>query len=189
MSADDPRIAELAQFTHEGHLTLGYGDSYLFFVGRDDVHGILKWLLAKERLALKFSMFGYSDTELNKIIMRMMHSQHIRIQASLDARQAGNPHERALLELDAKLDPTDYRNSFVITTSPTGQILHSKGGVCVGSGIGFEGSTNWSATGEGTDPKHAQSNTLLVSTNPVLLARFSENLDTEHAAGIARRKD
>lgn len=42
---DDPRLAELGQFTPEGVLTPGYGDHYLFFVGRDDVHGILHHLI------------------------------------------------------------------------------------------------------------------------------------------------
>ena len=187
MTVDDPRIAELARFTRERQLTPGHGDSYLFLVGRDDAHGVLKWLLTKEKLFLKLSMFGYDDDELNQIIMRMMRSPHTRVQASLDKRQAGGVHERKLLELDAKLDPVGYRNSFVVTSSPTGEILHTKGFVCVGTGVGAEGSTNWSATGEGIDLRHAQSNTLLVSTNPVFVARLTANLDSEHADGIARR--
>jgi hypothetical protein len=184
---DDPRIAELAQFTLEGSLTPGYGDTYLFLVGRDSAHGLLKYILPKEQLAFKLSMFGYDDTELNNVIMGMMQTKHIHVQASLDARQAGNPTERKLLAMNESLDPIDFRNSFVTTTSPTGQILHTKGGVLVGYGMMFEGSTNWSATGEGTDVKHAQSNTLLVTTNPVAIARFSANLDIEHAAGLARQ--
>jgi hypothetical protein len=190
---DDPRIAELAQFAYEGRLTPNYGDSYLFFVGRDKVHEVLKYLLVKERMALKFSMFGYDDDELNDIIMRMMHSEHIRVQASLDKSQSRGVHERKLLELDARLNPMQFNNSFVITTSSTNQILHTKGGVCCGLGVAFEGSTNWSASGEGTgtgeNVSHvkAQSNTLLVSTNPVLVARFTANLDNEHAIGLARR--
>ena len=187
MAGDDPRIAALSPFTREAQLTPGYGDSYLFLVGRDNVHGILKYLLSKELLALKFSMFGYDDAEINKVIMSMMKSKHIAVQASLDKRQAGGVHEKALLDLDNKLDPIEFQNSFVITNSPSGQILHTKAGVCCGAGIAFEGSTNWSATGEGIDVNKAQSNTLLVSTNPVLIARLSANLDKEHSAGIARR--
>jgi hypothetical protein len=34
--ADDPRLAVLGQYTPEGYLTPGYGDHYLFLVGRDD---------------------------------------------------------------------------------------------------------------------------------------------------------
>jgi hypothetical protein len=191
---DDPRIAELARFTYEKQLTPGYGDCYLFFVGRDDVHGVLKWILVSERLGLKLSMFGYDDDELNNIIMRMMGNEKISVQASLDKRQAGGVHERALIELDKKLDPITFGNSFVITNSPSGQILHTKGGVCTGTGVAFEGSTNWSASGEGTGTDEgvthvkAQSNTLLVTVNPVLVARFTANLDSEHRIAVARQR-
>lgn len=44
--SDDPRIAALGQFTPEGKLTPGYGDHHLFMVGRDDVHGILRYLIS-----------------------------------------------------------------------------------------------------------------------------------------------
>lgn len=191
---DDPRIAQLAQFTYERALTPGYGDCYLFFVGRDNVHGVLKWILVQERMALKFSMFGYDDAELNGIIMRMMKNEKISVQASLDKRQAGGAHERTLIDLDRKLDPLVFGNSFVITNSPSGEILHTKGGVCVGTGVAFEGSTNWSASGEGTGTDEgvthvkAQSNTLLVTVNPVLVARFTANLDSEHRIAVARQK-
>jgi hypothetical protein len=64
-------------------------------------------------------------------------------------------------------------------------------------GIGFEGSMNWSSSGEGTgislvaDVKNpsgfkAQNNTLLVSTNPIFLSRFVSQLDTEHKIGLAQ---
>ncbi len=184
---DDPRIAELARFSHEAELSPGYGDSYLFFVGRDNVHEILKYLLSREKLALKFSMFGYDDDELNKIIMAMMKTKTIAVQASLDKSQAGGVHERALIALDRKLNPIDFNNSFVITTSATNQILHTKGGVLVGYGVAFEGSTNWSASGEGTDLKKAQSNTLFVTANAVTIRRFIANLDSEHANAVARQ--
>jgi hypothetical protein len=42
---DDPRLAALGKYTPEGSLTPGYGETYLFMVGRDDVHGILLHLL------------------------------------------------------------------------------------------------------------------------------------------------
>ena len=50
---DDPKLQELAQFTPEGKLTPGYGDGYLFYVGRDDVHGILLHLIKNETLGFK----------------------------------------------------------------------------------------------------------------------------------------
>jgi hypothetical protein len=54
---DDSRLAAFGQFTPEGQLTPGYGDHYLFFAGRDDVHGILLKLLTGETMSLKLNMF------------------------------------------------------------------------------------------------------------------------------------
>ena len=54
---DDLRLAAFGQFTPEGTLTPGYGESYLFFVGRDDVHGILHSMLTRETMGLKLNMF------------------------------------------------------------------------------------------------------------------------------------
>jgi hypothetical protein len=191
---DDPRIAALAGYTLEGALTPGHGDAYLFFVGRDDVHGLLKALLSQEKLALKLSMYGYDDDELNTIIMGLMKTPTTRVQISLDKSQAGGVHERTILALDEKLDPVGYANSVVVCQSATHQILHTKAMVCVGQGIVAEGSTNWSTSGEGigtgvkgaTNVK-AQSNTLIVTTNPVLVSRLSANLDNEHAIGLAQQ--
>ena len=191
---DDPRIAELAQFVSGGRLTPGYGDHYLFLVGVDDCHGILHHLIPQESLTFKLNMFGYDDDELNDDILALMRNPNVRVQGSLDRSQAGGVHERKILEADVANDP-DFYNSFVVMQSETHQISHTKGGVFVGQGIGFEGSMNWSASGEGTgislrpDVKpvpgfKAQNNTFLVSTNPVFLARFGARLDTEHLIGI-----
>lgn len=59
--------------------------------------------------------------------------------------------------------------------------------------VAFEGSTNWSASGDGTgivlgDAKQnpgfkAQNNTLSVYVNPYEIAKFSARLDYEH--GVA----
>ncbi len=194
---DDLRLFPLGQFTPERRLTAGYGDSYLFLVGRDDVHGVLLRLLTMETMGLKMNMFGYDDEELNSAIIALMRNPNVAVQGTLDKSQAGGVHERAILAQDVANDP-DFYNSFVVTTSETGQISHTKGGVLVGQGLAWEGSTNWSAPGEGTGIKvdmtakpapgyKAQNNTLLVSANPVLIARFSARLDTEHRVGLTRR--
>ena len=195
---DDPRLAVLGQFTPEGELTRGHGDHYLFFVGRDDVHGILHHLISNERLSFRCNMFGYADPELNDDIMALMRDPSVHVSLSLDRVQASGAHERAILAEDAKLDSEKFAESVVVMTSATHDIDHTKGGVLSGQGIGFEGSTNWSASGEGTgvslkadvkNPKgyHAQNNTLLVSTNPVFLARFAARLDVEHQVGLAQQ--
>ena len=126
-----------------------------------------------------------------------MKDPNVAVQGTLDKSQAGGPTERAILAQDVANDP-NFFNSFVVTTSATSQISHTKGGVLIGQGLGWEGSTNWSASGEGTgislDPAKkptagykAQNNTLLVSANPVFLSRFGARLDTEHKVGLQRR--
>jgi hypothetical protein len=196
--SDDPRLAVLGQFTPEGELSRGHGDSYLFMVGRDDVHGILHFLLSRETLSCKLSMFGFADEELNADLMALMVNPSIHTQVSLDRSQAGGVHERKIIELDQKLDSEAFAESFCILQSATHQINHTKGFVLASQGIGAEGSTNWSASGEGTgislkaDVKNpvgfkSQNNTLLVSTNPVFLARFAARLDVEHQVGLAQQ--
>lgn len=195
---DDPRLTALAGFTPEGYLVPGYGDHYLFMVGRDDCHSILHYLITHEKLFFKFNMFGYDDDQLNDDIIRLFEDPSVHVQASLDRSQASGAHERAIIARDEQIDPVDFNNSFVILESATHQISHTKGGVLLGQGIGFEGSANWSTSGEGTgislkadvaNPKgfKAQNNTLLVSTNPVFLGRFSAQLDAEHQIGLAQQ--
>jgi hypothetical protein len=194
---DDPRLAKFGKFTPEGYLTPGYGETYLFMVGRDDVHGILLALLTAETMGLKLNMFGYDDDELDKAIRDLMINPNVAVQGSLDKSQAGGVHERAILASDVVANPAFY-NSFVILQSATHQISHTKGGVLVAQGLAFEGSTNWSASGEGMgiklDPKvapapgfKAQNNTLAVSANAVFVSRFAQRLDTEHLTGLAQR--
>lgn len=175
---DDPRLAQFGQFTPEGVLQRGYGDHYVFFVGRDDVHSILKQLLTTETLAFRLNMF-----------INMIHLPGVFVQGTLDRSQAGGVHEKKILDANALVP--EWSASFAVGQSATHQISHTKGGVCSGLGIGFEGSTNWSSSGEGAgislkadvaNPSgfKAQNNTLLLSTNPVYLARFSARLDAEH---------
>ena len=192
---DDQRLQVLGQFTPAG-LTPGYGQSYLFFVGKDDVHGIFHYLLNNEKLALKFNQFGFDDEELNQDIMTMLKNPSIRVQATLDRSQAGGVHEKAIIAAD-EANP-DFLNSFAIGQSATHQISHTKGGVLIGQGLWWEGSTNWSNSGEGTgislksdiaNPSgfKAQNNTVLVSCNPVMLAHFGEQLDSEHLIAKAQQ--
>ena len=195
---DDPLLQQLAVYTPEQTLNPGYGNHYLFFVGRDDVHGILMHFMNQEKLGLKMNMFGYDDDELNAAILNLFKNPSIKVQISLDKSQAGGVHEKAIIAADEEKDPTDFSSSFCILQSATHQISHTKGGIFVGQGIGFEGSTNWSSSGEGAgislkadikDPPgfKAQNNTLLVSTSPVFISRFSHQLDSEHSIGLAQK--
>lgn len=195
---DSPLLAPLGQFTPEGTLTPGYGDHYLFFVGRDDCHGILHHLIPMETLTFRFNMFGYDDDELNTDIVALMRNPNVRVQGTLDRSQAAGAHERQILAHDVANDP-DFYNSIAVGQSATHQISHTKGGVLDGLGLYFEGSMNWSASGEGAgidlhaDLTHptpgwkAQNNTLLVSANPVGLRRFAARLDTEHLTALTQQ--
>lgn len=193
---DDPRLALFGAFTPEGKLSPGYGDHYLFMVGRDDCHGIMLWLLQHEKLEFDFNQYGYDDEELNDAIMDLLQDPNIVVQGTLDKAQAGGVHEKKIIEADEAKDP-DFNNSIAIGQSATHQISHTKGGVCVGQGIAFEGSMNWSASGEGEGVSlkpginsikgyKAQNNTLLLSTNPVLISRFRTQLAVEHRIALSQ---
>src|ERR1700760_3241305 len=101
--ADDPRLAPLGAHTPEGSLVAGYGDAYLFIVGRDDVHGVLTTLIAGETLAAKLSMYGYDDPELNTAVMHLMGNPGCSVQLTLDKTQAAGKTEAALLDADRRL--------------------------------------------------------------------------------------
>jgi hypothetical protein len=149
------------------------------------------YLLTHEKLGFDFNQFGFDDPQINDAIMLMLHNPSITVQATLDKSQASGAHERVILASDEAQSPTAFGNSFAIGESATHQISHTKGGVFVGQGIAYEGSTNWSASGEGVgvslkaDVKNpvgfkAQNNTVLVSTNPILISRFQRQLLVEH---------
>ncbi|RAN78025.1 hypothetical protein B5P43_18510 [Bacillus sp. SRB_336] len=195
---DDPRIAELARFTPEGKLTPGYGQHYMFMVGRDDVHGILRHLIQHEQLEFDFNQYGYADEEINQDILKLIRNPQVVVQGTLDRSQAGGVHEHKILAMDEAQDPEGFGNSIAIGQSGTHQISHTKGGVLVGQGIAFEGSTNWSQAGEGTgislkigaQPQgwKAQNNTLVVTTNPVVISRFRTQLAIEHRIALAQEQ-
>ncbi len=103
---------------------------------------------------------------------------------------AGGVLEKAILDADLHRDPVAFNTHVVVGQSATHQISHTKGGVLDGR-VGFEGSTNWSASGEGTfvvkgqpgGPGYrAQNNTLAVFTDPDTIARFNAELVAEHLA-------
>lgn len=189
------RLADLQQFTREGaYASNASEDFHLFYVGRDDVHGILKHLLSRVTTSLYLNMFGYDDEELNAECMRCARDPSITTVITLDKSQAGGKHERAILESDVAQDLLAFNSHFVLGQSATHQISHTKGGVLDGR-VGFEGSTNWSASGEGTfvvkgkpgGPGYkAQNNTLAVFTDPDTIARFTAELIAEHMTAAAQ---
>ncbi len=195
---DDVRLKVLGQFTPDKQLMPGYGDHYIFLVGRDDCHGIMHYLLTHETLEHDFNQYGYDDQQLNDDIMVQIKDPNMIVQGTLDKSQAGGVHERVILEGDKTADPTGFSNSFAVGQSATHQISHTKGGVLVGLGIAYEGSMNWSASGEGIGISlvpgvnsvkgwKAQNNTLTISCNPTFVGRFRTQLGIEHRIALAQQ--
>ncbi|MDE2106790.1 MAG: hypothetical protein KGL39_56770 [Patescibacteria group bacterium] len=184
---------DLAPFKFEKSFPAGASPTHrLFYVGRDDVHGILRYLVSRVTSSFRLNMFGYDDEELDAMIRAHAENPQVFLQLTLDKSQAGGVHERKILE---GWDRDRFNSVAVIGRSATHQITHTKGGVIDGI-VAFEGSTNWSASGEGAGidgdvpdtPSgkpgrfKAQNNTLLVSTDTVLISEFTAELDREHVA-------
>ncbi len=181
------QLDDLAQFKRYGEFPAGSSpDVRMFYVGKDDVHGVLVTLIGMARVSLKLNMFGYDDDELDSEIRKKVDDEHVYVQGTLDKSQSGGVHEKKILEgWDEAM-----RASMAIGQSATHQITHTKGGVIDGA-VMFEGSTNWSASGEGAGIKlgkdaeqppgfKAQNNTLSVIVSAPLVAEFSAELDDEH---------
>jgi hypothetical protein len=189
-------LDELAVYTAEQAFgPTASPDFRVFYVGRDDVHGVLMHLFTRVTLSVKMNMFGYDDNELNNVLMGLVHNPSVMVSVTLDKSQASGPTERAILASDVGQDAAGFANDFAVGTSATDQISHTKGGILDGI-VAFEGSTNWSSSGEGTGISltaakqapgfKAQNNTLSVFTNPYEIAKFSARLNYEHAVAHAR---
>ncbi|OHU99553.1 hypothetical protein [Mycobacterium talmoniae] len=195
-TAPDPTLQtftldDLAQYTREGAFgPTASPDFRVFYVGRDDVHGVLMHLFSRVKLSVKMNMFGYDDAQLNQLLFGLAQDPTVMVQVTLDRSQAGGVAEKKILASDATADAAAFAADFAVGESDTHQISHTKGGVLDGV-VAFEGSTNWSSSGEGTGitlgqaQQHpgfkAQNNTLAVYTNAYEIAKFSARLDYEHA--------
>src|SRR5580658_8184867 len=83
-------LLDLQQYTREQvYATNASKDFHLFFVGRDDVHDLLKYVLSRVRVSLYLNMFGYDDDELNQIVMAKAVDPTVTMLITLDQSQAG----------------------------------------------------------------------------------------------------
>jgi hypothetical protein len=203
---DDPSVSlqrfdllDLQPYTQEKvYATTASKDFHLFYVGRDDVHGILKHVLSRVSVSLYLNMFGFDDDELNEILKKIAVDETITMLVTLDKSQAGGTHEKALLDADRKANLALFNTHVAIGQSATHQISHTKGFVADGKVAG-EGSTNWSGSGEGQavgtifDAKakgyKAQNNTQSIITDPDTISRFSAQLIAEHMIAQAQASD
>lgn len=170
-------------------------DFRVFYVGRDDVHGVLMHLFTRVSLSVTMNMFGYDDDDLNNVLMGLVKNPSVMVQVTLDKSQASGAHEKAILGSDMAQDAQGWANDFAVGESSTSQISHTKGGVLDGI-VAFEGSTNWSSSGEGTGINltaakqapgfKAQNNTLAVYVNTYEIAKFAARLHYEHAVAVSQ---
>ncbi len=183
-------LLDLQQYTQEkAYATTASKDFHLFYVGRDNVHDILKHVLSRVSVSLYLNMFGFDDEELNDILMEKALDRQISMLITLDKSQSGGRHEKALLDADKAKNLAAFNTHFTVGESLTHQISHTKGFVADGK-VGGEGSTNWSASGEGTfvgtfvvagGPGYtAQNNTQTIFTDPDTISRFQAQLIAEH---------
>jgi hypothetical protein len=191
------KLQDLEQFTKEKAFSSAASrDVHLFFVGRDDVHELLKYILSRASISLYLNMFGYDDDELNNIVMEKALDPSVAMMVTLDKSQAGGVHEKALIEADQKYNLAAFNTHFAIGESATHQISHTKGFVADGR-VACEGSTNWSTSGEGTfvvkgqpggKGYKAQNNTQSVITDLDTVTRFQTELIAEHMVVVAAAK-
>ena len=184
-------LLELQQFTLEKtYASNASKDLHLFFVGRDNVHELLKYVLSRVRVSLYLNMFGYDDAELNSILMAKALDPNITMLITLDESQSNTKTEAALIAADKTKNLSSFNTHFVIGESATNQISHTKGFVADGKVAG-EGSTNWSTSGEGVfvvagQPGgagfKAQNNTQTIITDLDTISRFTAELIAEHMA-------
>ncbi|WP_321962288.1 hypothetical protein [Paraburkholderia sp. J7] len=188
-------LLDLQQYTREkSYSNTASKDFHLFYVGRDDVHSILKYILSRASVSLYMNMFGFDDDELNAILMQQALDPTITMMITLDRSQTNIAHEKQLLNADIVQNPAKFNTFFVIGESATHQISHTKGFVADGK-VGGEGSVNWSASGEGTfvnngapgGPRYkAQNNTQTIFTDPDTINRFQTELIAEHMIAKAQ---
>jgi hypothetical protein len=190
-------LLDLQQYTQEkAYANTASKDFHLFYVGRDDVHDILKHVLSRVSVSLYLNMFGFDDDELNDILMAKATDPSVVMLITLDKSQAGGKSEKMLLDSDAAKNPSAFNMHFVVGQSATHQISHTKGFVADGK-VGGEGSTNWSTSGEGTfvvtgkpggAGYKAQNNTQSIFTDPDTINRFQSELIAEHMTAQAQAK-
>jgi phosphatidylserine/phosphatidylglycerophosphate/cardiolipin synthase-like enzyme len=165
---------ELGQYKVGGRFLDGYPDDIrTFYSPVDQIHSVLRALLASTQKSIVINMYGYDDADLNDIILEKLKDGQVFVQMSLDKSQAAGKQEKGLLE---KWQYDLIGNSIAIGHSTKGAISHMK--ILIVDGIyTVRGSTNWSLGGE-----EDQDNELTIHNNAVLAAETRAELDRNHDA-------
>lgn len=149
-----------------------------FYSPVDDVHGVLKFLLASAQKSLVLAMYGFDDQELADIVKTKLTQHSCFVQLTLDSSQAGGVHERALLAQE------NYpASSIAVGRSEHGAIMHMKLAIIDGAFL-ITGSTNWSG---GAEAK--QDNQLTVIHDAYVCAEARARVDAVHADMLTKARN
>jgi hypothetical protein len=95
-------LSDLERYTREKkYATNASKEFHLFYVGRDDVHDLLKHVLSRVSISLYLNTFGFDDEELNDILTAKAKDPQALMMITLDKSQAG-VHEKRLLASDPR---------------------------------------------------------------------------------------
>ena len=166
-----PDLTALDEFSATGPPPgAGPHDPRTLFSPVDQVHAAIQAIVASATQSVVLAMYGFDDDQLADLIKHQLADEHLFVQLTLDQSQAGGVHEKEILAHEAY-----PASSVACGKSERGAIMHLKTGVVDGI-ITFNGSTNWSASGESL-----QDNQLTVTWDPVLAARTRSRIDAIHA--------
>lgn len=158
----------------DGYKTGGFPPGYLkgyraFYSPVDQVHSVMRDVIASARHSVIMCMYGFDDDELADVIHAKLADPGIVVQLTLDSSQAAGRHERLLLGRE------QYpASSVAIGRSEKGAIVHLKAIVIDGE-IVINGSTNLSGSGEGL-----QDNVCEVIQDPFVAAEARSRIDAIH---------
>jgi phosphatidylserine/phosphatidylglycerophosphate/cardiolipin synthase-like enzyme len=173
--ADEPQEFSwdsLARYKAERRFLDGYPEDYrTFWAPRDDLHALLRDIIASAQHSVVVNMFGFTDETLMSLLHDKLATPSVYVQISLDRTQAHGTTEAALL---ARYLNDAEGNSVAIGTSAKLAISHLK--IVIVDGVyTVTGSTNWSLSGE-----QKQDNQLSLSRNAVVAAETRAVLDRNH---------
>lgn len=179
-SKPDPRADLSVLDVHKaGGFVPGYPlDRRVFFSPVDDIHNVLVDCVSAAQKDVIIAMYGFDDDNLVDVLLSKMNSEHVNVELTLDKSQAGGVHEKKLLETWKAGAP---QTSITIGNSEKHAIMHMKMGVIDGL-LTFNGSTNWSASGE-----TKQDNELGVDIDPYIAIEALHRIRTIRLAMLANQ--
>jgi hypothetical protein len=90
---------DLARYKAERRFLDGYPDDYrTFWAPRDQLHSLLRDLIASAQHSVVVNMFGFTDETLMSLLRSKIESPSVYVQISLDRTQAKGKTEADLLK-------------------------------------------------------------------------------------------